>query len=87
MVPGGLLAGLGPRASAYFHCPPRHRAWWQGAVVYEIYPRSFADADGDGEGVGGLRGIAAHPGYLASGRDRLGVDAIWLTPPSELNST
>ena len=56
-------------------------------MVYEIYPRSFADADGDGEGVGGLRGIAAHPGYLASGRDRLGVDAIWLTPPSELNST
>ena len=56
-------------------------------MVYEIYPRSFADADGDGEGVGGLRGIAAHPGYLASGRDGLGVDAIWLMPPSELNST
>ena len=62
-------------------------------MVYEIYPCSFADADGDGdgdgdgEGVGGLRGIAAHPGYLASGRDGLGVDAIWLTPPSELNST
>ena len=54
-------------------------------MVYEIYPRSFADADG--EGVGGLRGIAAHPGYLASGRDGLGVDAIWLTPPSELSST
>ena len=49
-------------------------------MVYEIDPRSFADADGDGEGVGGLRGIAAHPGYLASGRDGLGVDAIWLTP-------
>ncbi len=65
--------------------PPRHCAWWQGAVVYVIHPRSFADADG--VGVGGLRGIAAQAGYLASGRDGLGVDAIWLTPPSELNST
>lgn len=58
--------------------PPRHRAWWQGAVVYEIYPRSFADADGDG--VGDLRGVVAHLDYLASGPDGLGVDAIWLTP-------
>jgi glycosidase len=58
--------------------PPRHRAWWQGGVVHEIYPRSFADADGDG--VGDLRGVVAHLDYLASGSDGLGVDAIWLTP-------
>jgi alpha-glucosidase len=58
--------------------PQRHPAWWEGAVVYEIYPRSFADADGDG--VGDLRGVIAHLDYLASGPDGLGVDAIWLTP-------
>jgi alpha-glucosidase len=58
--------------------PRPHPAWWQGAVVYEIYPRSFADADGDG--VGDLRGVVARLDYLASGPGGLGVDAIWLTP-------
>ncbi|MEO8247030.1 MAG: alpha-amylase family glycosyl hydrolase [Chloroflexota bacterium] len=48
--------------------------WWQTAVVYEIYPRSFADANGDG--VGDLRGITARLDYLAW----LGVDAIWIAP-------
>jgi alpha-glucosidase len=48
--------------------------WWRSAVVYQIYPRSFADADGDG--VGDLRGIA---GRLEHVRD-LGADAIWLSP-------
>jgi alpha-glucosidase len=50
------------------------RPWWEGAVVYQVYPRSFADADGDG--VGDLRGIAARLDHLAW----LGVDAIWLSP-------
>ena len=58
--------------------PQGDSTWWQGAVVYEIYPRSFADADADG--VGDLRGVAAHLDYLAAGPDSLGVDAIWLTP-------
>jgi len=55
-------------------------AWWEDAVVYEVYPRSFADADGDG--VGDLPGLRSRLGYLAD----LGVDAIWLTPfyPSPL---
>jgi alpha-glucosidase len=55
-------------------------AWWEDAVVYEVYPRSFADADGDG--VGDLPGLISRLGYLAD----LGVDAVWLTPfyPSPL---
>jgi len=54
--------------------------WWEDAVIYEVYPRSFADADGNG--VGDLSGLRARLGYLAD----LGVDAIWLTPfyPSPL---
>jgi alpha-glucosidase len=48
--------------------------WWESGVIYEIYPRSFQDSDGDG--VGDLRGIAQRLPYV---RD-LGVDAIWMTP-------
>ncbi|GGM75520.1 alpha-glucosidase [Lentzea pudingi] len=48
--------------------------WWRGAVIYQIYPRSFADANGDG--VGDLAGVRSRLGHL---RD-LGVDAIWFTP-------
>jgi alpha-glucosidase len=51
----------------------RHQ-WWQNAVFYEIYPRSFADSNGDG--VGDLNGIDSKLGYLQD----LGVDAIWITP-------
>ena len=49
-------------------------AWWQHAVFYEVYPRSFADSNNDG--IGDLNGIASKLDYL---RD-LGVDAIWITP-------
>jgi oligo-1,6-glucosidase len=48
--------------------------WWHSAVVYQIYPRSFADADGDG--MGDLRGIINHLDHIAG----LGVDVIWLSP-------
>jgi alpha-glucosidase len=48
--------------------------WWRGAVIYQIYPRSFADSNGDG--VGDLAGITAHLGHVAD----LGVDAVWLSP-------
>jgi len=48
--------------------------WWQSGSIYQIYPRSFRDADGDG--IGDLRGIAERLDYCAS----LGVDALWLSP-------
>jgi alpha-glucosidase len=55
-------------------------AWWRQAVVYQIYPRSFADANGDG--IGDLPGITSRVGHLRE----LGVDAVWLSPfyPSAL---
>jgi oligo-1,6-glucosidase len=55
---------------------PEHRPddWWKTAVVYQIYPRSFADSNGDG--MGDLPGIESRLDYLA----RLGVDVIWLSP-------
>ncbi len=48
--------------------------WWRSAVIYQIYPRSFAD--GSGDGVGDIAGVRARLGYLAD----LGVDAIWFNP-------
>ena len=52
--------------------------WWQTGVVYQIYPRSFADTNGDG--MGDLGGIFDHLDHLGGGSDSLGVDAIWLSP-------
>ena len=53
--------------------PPDHE-WWQKGVIYQIYPRSFADANGDG--VGDLNGVRSRLDYLQG----LGVDCIWLSP-------
>jgi alpha-glucosidase len=53
---------------------PTAAEWWRSAVIYQVYPRSFAD--GNGDGVGDLVGIRSHLGYL---RD-LGIDAIWFSP-------
>ncbi|HLZ83666.1 MAG TPA: alpha-amylase family glycosyl hydrolase, partial [Caulobacteraceae bacterium] len=63
---GGAAAGGREEASA--------AEWWRGAVIYQIYPRSFLDTDGDG--VGDLRGVLQKLDYVAS----LGVDGIWLSP-------
>lgn len=48
--------------------------WWQQAVIYQIYPKSFQDSNGDG--IGDLPGITSRLDYLK----RLGVDALWLSP-------
>ena len=48
--------------------------WWRSAVIYQIYPRSFADSDGDG--YGDLPGVISKLPYLKE----LGVDAVWLSP-------
>lgn len=48
--------------------------WWANAVVYQIYPRSFQDSNGDG--IGDLKGITSRLDYLAD----LGVDVLWLSP-------
>ncbi len=50
------------------------RQWWQTGVIYQIYPRSFQDTNGDG--IGDLKGITARLDYLVG----LGVDAIWISP-------
>src|SRR4029453_12941887 len=52
----------------------RDDAWWREAVLYQIYPRSFADSNGDG--IGDLPGIVGKLDYLAA----LGIDVLWLSP-------
>ncbi len=53
---------------------PSDKKWWKEAVVYQIYPRSFKDSDGDG--IGDLKGIISKLDYIKS----LGIDAVWLNP-------
>ena len=62
------------------HTANEHEPWWRNAVVYQVYPRSFADANGDG--TGDVAGIISRLDHLAT----LGVDAIWISPwyPSPL---
>jgi alpha-glucosidase len=69
-------AGLSRRAAEDERGPwiPANPAWWQRGVIYQIYPRSFYDASGDG--VGDLAGIAEKAEYL----EWLGIDAVWLSP-------
>jgi len=69
MVPASPQARLSPGGS-----PEAAAAWWRGATIYQIYPRSFQDSNGDG--VGDLPGIVERLDYVAS----LGVDAIWVSP-------
>jgi alpha-glucosidase len=48
--------------------------WWKHGVIYQIYPRSFSDSDGDG--IGDLKGLISRLDYLAD----LGIDGVWLSP-------
>jgi alpha-glucosidase len=66
----GATAGYAQQKNADAEGHP----WWQHAVFYEVYPRSFADSNNDG--IGDLNGIASKLDYLK----QLGVDAIWITP-------
>lgn len=50
------------------------KAWWKEAIIYQLYPRSFQDSDGDG--IGDLKGILSRLDYIKS----LGVTAVWLNP-------
>jgi alpha-glucosidase len=67
-----MATALADTACATTAAPPL--AWWRGAVIYQIYPRSFRDTNGDG--IGDLAGIADGLDYIAS----LGVDGIWISP-------
>ena len=73
------LTMMAPAAIAAAPTMPANAAsakddWWKSAVIYELYPRSFADSNNDG--IGDLKGVSQHLDYLAD----LGVDAIWMTP-------
>jgi alpha-glucosidase len=71
---GTLTAGAQTASVQPASHPASERDWWKNAVIYEIYPRSFQDSNGDG--IGDLNGITQRLDYL----QKLGVDAIWLTP-------
>jgi alpha-glucosidase len=75
LVMWGCISGLRASAQTSSHAVDAEgHQWWQHAVFYEIYPRSFADSNNDG--VGDLKGITSKLDYLKD----LGVDAIWITP-------
>lgn len=68
------LAEFNSRIDARDPETPTGGDWWKGAVIYQIYPRSFMDSNGDG--IGDLNGIASKLGYVSD----LGVDGIWISP-------
>jgi len=70
----GILLALVVTTSAPAQSTGKNSNWWENAVIYEIYPRSFQDSNGDG--IGDLNGITSRLDYLR----KLGIDAIWLTP-------
>lgn len=73
-MPTGCSTIKAPNASSSASPQDPNRKWWKEAVVYQIYPRSFKDSDGDG--IGDLKGILSKLDYIKS----LGVDAVWLNP-------
>ncbi len=79
------MSGDGHASLESVRVTPKNDRWWDGAAIYQVYPRSFADADGDG--IGDLAGIASRLDHLAGTDTSLGVDALWLSPiyPSPLH--
>src|ERR1700759_2111152 len=69
-----LLLPLAYSVKSFSQPDTSERKWWKEAIVYQIYPRSFKDADGDG--IGDLKGIISKLDYIKS----LGVNVIWLNP-------
>src|SRR3989337_3048302 len=63
-----------PAQAATLPCHDDAEAWWRGAVIYQVYPRSFMDSNNDG--IGDLRGVIDKLDYVAD----LGVDAVWVSP-------
>src|SRR6056297_1712650 len=80
LQPGDLLSPARTLRTNMNHPVADKVPWWHDAVIYQVYPRSFQDSDGDG--VGDLNGIAQRLDYLLW----LGADAVWLSPiyPSPL---
>ncbi|MGH2408265.1 MAG: alpha-amylase family glycosyl hydrolase [Candidatus Limnocylindrales bacterium] len=83
MADKSMVCGLLPCLASVKMCamsrPEAPDAWWRHGVIYQIYPRSFQDSNGDG--VGDLRGIIGRLDYLNDGTPAsLGVDALWLSP-------
>jgi alpha-glucosidase len=74
LVMAGMVLGLAGAIAQTPARPAKGDPWWKHALIYEIYPRSFQDSNGDG--VGDLNGITQRLDYLKD----LGVDAIWLSP-------
>ncbi len=70
----GQNAASNTTSNAASQADSSEQTWWKNAVIYEVYPRSFQDSNGDG--IGDLNGITKRLDYLKD----LGVDAIWLTP-------
>lgn len=70
----GAVVGVTPEELRAAATPSADKTWWKHAVVYEIYPRSFQDSNGDG--VGDLNGITQRLDYL----QELGIDALWIAP-------
>src|SRR5919201_2285034 len=66
--------GRSERCGRCAHSGARRMTWWQDGVLYQVYPRSFADSNGDG--VGDLRGIIDHLDHL----EWLGINGLWLNP-------
>ena len=73
-LPGEWVCGTATAQTQAAPLKTNGDVWWKHAVIYEMYPRSFQDTNGDG--MGDIKGIEQRLSYLKA----LGIDAIWITP-------